>query len=252
MEMSCQLHAPAALSPRKESVVPIGFEAEWAPEPVWTLWRTEESVASAGNRTHKPSRHSSPSHIASTIQYSICFRLPGCVWETIAYKVMGSDKYMYVPFKGILHYSFLALQLLYLDLYCEHRLFYFWEACVRGKCNEDSKGQEMLPTAVCDAARVGWMSRICPKTQDGVQENSKYVSVGSQPRLWLPSRRSLELSIKWRQVISLATRTHYPRGTCPLYPFDRRLCGPITDPDTVEKRKIFWPCRESKPRSSNP
>jgi len=33
MEVSGQLHAPAALPPRKEPHVPIGYEAVWAPEP---------------------------------------------------------------------------------------------------------------------------------------------------------------------------------------------------------------------------
>jgi hypothetical protein len=30
--------------------VPIGQEAGWVPEPVWTLWRTE-NLAPVGNRT---------------------------------------------------------------------------------------------------------------------------------------------------------------------------------------------------------
>jgi hypothetical protein len=36
MDVSGQLHAPAALSPGKELPVSIGYEAKWAPEPVWT------------------------------------------------------------------------------------------------------------------------------------------------------------------------------------------------------------------------
>jgi hypothetical protein len=35
--VSGQLHAPAAFAPGKEPPVPIGYEAGWAPEPVWTL-----------------------------------------------------------------------------------------------------------------------------------------------------------------------------------------------------------------------
>jgi hypothetical protein len=38
MEVSGQLHAPAALSPGKEPLVPIGKEAGWAPELFWTRW----------------------------------------------------------------------------------------------------------------------------------------------------------------------------------------------------------------------
>jgi hypothetical protein len=36
MEVSGQLHAPAALPPGKEPLVSIGQEAGWAPEPFWT------------------------------------------------------------------------------------------------------------------------------------------------------------------------------------------------------------------------
>jgi hypothetical protein len=45
-----QLHALAALSPGKEPPAPIGYEAGWAPEPVWTLWREEKSCT-IENRT---------------------------------------------------------------------------------------------------------------------------------------------------------------------------------------------------------
>jgi hypothetical protein len=37
MEMSDELHAPAVLPPGKEPPVPIGWEAGWTSEPVWTL-----------------------------------------------------------------------------------------------------------------------------------------------------------------------------------------------------------------------
>jgi hypothetical protein len=35
--------SPAALSPGKEPPVSIGYEAVWAPEPVWTTQRRENS-----------------------------------------------------------------------------------------------------------------------------------------------------------------------------------------------------------------
>jgi hypothetical protein len=39
-----QLHDLAALPQEKEPPVPTGQEeAGWAPEPVWTLWRTDNS-----------------------------------------------------------------------------------------------------------------------------------------------------------------------------------------------------------------
>jgi len=33
-----QFHVPAALPPGEESLVPIGYEAGWAPKPVWKQW----------------------------------------------------------------------------------------------------------------------------------------------------------------------------------------------------------------------
>jgi len=39
--MCVQLHAPAALSPREASTVPIQLAAGLVPEPVWTIWRRE-------------------------------------------------------------------------------------------------------------------------------------------------------------------------------------------------------------------
>jgi len=51
MKVSGQLHAPVTLPPRKEHPLPIGYEAGWAPEPVWTWCRTEKFPALSGNRT---------------------------------------------------------------------------------------------------------------------------------------------------------------------------------------------------------
>jgi hypothetical protein len=51
MALSGQLHAPGALPPGKQPLVPIGSQAGWVSEPVCTLWRTEKTVASARNRT---------------------------------------------------------------------------------------------------------------------------------------------------------------------------------------------------------
>jgi hypothetical protein len=51
MEVSGQLHAPAALPPGKQPPVPTGKEAEWAPEPFLTRWWREKFQAPAGNRT---------------------------------------------------------------------------------------------------------------------------------------------------------------------------------------------------------
>jgi hypothetical protein len=49
--VSNQCHAPAAfLPPGKGPLVPIGQEAGWAPEPVWTQTLEDKSFASAGDR----------------------------------------------------------------------------------------------------------------------------------------------------------------------------------------------------------
>jgi hypothetical protein len=46
---------PRPLYPRGKSPrVPIGQEAGWTPERVWTPWKREKSLASAGNRTPIP------------------------------------------------------------------------------------------------------------------------------------------------------------------------------------------------------
>jgi hypothetical protein len=49
MEVSIQLHAPAALHVEKEPPASSGYEAGWAPEPVWTRQRTEKFLAPGGN-----------------------------------------------------------------------------------------------------------------------------------------------------------------------------------------------------------
>jgi hypothetical protein len=38
MEVSGQLHSPAALFPDKEPMKPTGYEAGWIPEPLWMQW----------------------------------------------------------------------------------------------------------------------------------------------------------------------------------------------------------------------
>jgi len=40
-----QLHTPPAFSPGKLLPVATEYEAGWAPEPVWAVWRREKSVA---------------------------------------------------------------------------------------------------------------------------------------------------------------------------------------------------------------
>jgi hypothetical protein len=54
------MEVPAALPPGKSLPLPIGEEAVWDPEPVWTLWRREDSCPC---RDSNPGR---PAHIAYT------------------------------------------------------------------------------------------------------------------------------------------------------------------------------------------
>jgi hypothetical protein len=51
MGVSGQRHAPAALYPGEMTPVPIGQEAGWATEPVWTQRLEEKSFVSTGDRT---------------------------------------------------------------------------------------------------------------------------------------------------------------------------------------------------------
>jgi len=46
--VSGKLHALAALTP-KEPLVPIGQEAGWVPEPVWSWCQREKFPAPTGN-----------------------------------------------------------------------------------------------------------------------------------------------------------------------------------------------------------
>jgi hypothetical protein len=51
---SDQLRALANSPPRKETLVPIGYEAGWASELVWTQWWREKFPAPAGNHILEP------------------------------------------------------------------------------------------------------------------------------------------------------------------------------------------------------
>jgi hypothetical protein len=53
-----QLHTPAASALVKQRLVPIGYEAGWAPEPVWTLWRREKSYLCRDTNPDRPARTS--------------------------------------------------------------------------------------------------------------------------------------------------------------------------------------------------
>jgi hypothetical protein len=75
MEASGQLHAPSALPLGEEPPVPIVYEAGWAPEPVWTLWRREKTF---------PCRESNlgcPTHSQSL--YRRRYGVMGCIRKSV-------------------------------------------------------------------------------------------------------------------------------------------------------------------------
>jgi hypothetical protein len=51
METSGQFHVPVSLPLVKYPSVSIEYEAGWAPEQVWTLYRKEKLLAHVRNRT---------------------------------------------------------------------------------------------------------------------------------------------------------------------------------------------------------
>jgi hypothetical protein len=51
MEVSGQLHIPAALPQGERAHVTTGEGAGWVAEPVWTLRRNEKFLIPTGNRT---------------------------------------------------------------------------------------------------------------------------------------------------------------------------------------------------------
>jgi hypothetical protein len=54
MEVNGGVHSPAALPLGKEPLTPIGWEAGWAPEPVWTMRRKEKFFSLPGIESRLP------------------------------------------------------------------------------------------------------------------------------------------------------------------------------------------------------
>jgi hypothetical protein len=59
MEVGGQFQAPVDLFREKEPPLPIRQEAEWAPEPVWTLWSGDSAVFLFAGHTLQLSVHPS-------------------------------------------------------------------------------------------------------------------------------------------------------------------------------------------------
>jgi hypothetical protein len=57
----------------------------------------------------------------------------------------------------------------------------------------------------------------------------------------------LDLTTRWRWVVSFMRLPPYSRGKIPRYPLDIRLVGPKAGLDAVEWRKVSSPCQEMNP-----
>lgn len=51
MQVSGQIQELSTSTAGKEPLVSVKHEVGWAPDPVWTFWRTENSFATAGKQT---------------------------------------------------------------------------------------------------------------------------------------------------------------------------------------------------------
>jgi hypothetical protein len=82
MEVSGQLHAPAALPQGKEPLVPIGGEAGCALEPVLTLWNREKFCLC---RESNPSRctHSSTLKMDAVGIFETSLSLSRTTWRDV-------------------------------------------------------------------------------------------------------------------------------------------------------------------------
>jgi hypothetical protein len=79
--VSGQHHTPAALPPGEEPPVPIGKEAGWAREPVWTTWRGEESYPYRDSKFDPSAVQPVASRHTDCANTRICFntlRVSGC------------------------------------------------------------------------------------------------------------------------------------------------------------------------------
>jgi hypothetical protein len=87
----CQLHSLVALPPGKQPLVPIGWEAWWAPEPVWMRWWREKLPAPHGTRSpDHPARSPVLYHWAIPAPYPClyhlfpfhwCITMPNATWS---------------------------------------------------------------------------------------------------------------------------------------------------------------------------
>jgi hypothetical protein len=79
---------PLILPSGKEPSIPVGWEAGWALEPVWTRWRRSKLPAHTGNRTPVASRYtewatSALESITLTDYFFSCLHLSGKYWSGV-------------------------------------------------------------------------------------------------------------------------------------------------------------------------
>jgi hypothetical protein len=103
VEVNVELHAQAVLPLEKEPPLPIVEEAGWAPEPAWTLWRKEKSLAPTGNGTVTP--RSVQLVVKSLYRLSYLGSLKLCLWsdainvDAVQREIVNLDE-MWAPSKG--------------------------------------------------------------------------------------------------------------------------------------------------------
>jgi hypothetical protein len=79
--------APQALPPAKQPLAPIRQKVEWAPEPVWTRWRSEESMPGIKPRSSSPWPATILAEVSAAPPQSVCVQN---TWQTPKTCYIGS------------------------------------------------------------------------------------------------------------------------------------------------------------------
>jgi hypothetical protein len=126
---------PVASPPEKEPPVPIGKEAGWVPEPVWTLWRRKFPMSLPGIDpghpagillgilSHRLRLFRLTSSLLSSCRTCSSLRLTGLYIEILRGIQFGPIPKMNVPFI-----------LLFLDFFFQGKNFWFTARCIALLC----------------------------------------------------------------------------------------------------------------------